>query len=90
MSIANIKFEEEQGYEPITASERNPLFIRLILSSQIVATKKQALLVLFGVAVSVLLLTFFIFRSATHGPVSPPPANRIIYVAGPGAVPGKK
>jgi len=89
--MVDIQFDEGQGYQqPIGRAEQKPLFIRLVLATNLVSSDAAAKYVLFGMAVLLLALAFSIFVFMGSGPASPPPANQIIWVAGPGATPGKK
>ena len=86
----NIQFEEEQQYQQNQSAEQKPFFIRLVLSTGIVSTDEQAKYVLLGVAVLLIVIAFMAPSFIGGGPASPPPANQIIWTAGPGAVPGQR
>lgn len=59
--MTDIKFEEEQQYQPAyTQTEKEPYMIRLVLSTGIVSTHKAANYVLLGVAALAIILAFIV------------------------------
>ncbi|MFA6408523.1 MAG: hypothetical protein WCW36_03630 [Candidatus Paceibacterota bacterium] len=86
--MADIQFNEDQEYQRSAIVERKSLFVRLVLATGIVSSDKAAEYVLICFVILGLGITFFSFTRS--GPASPPPATQIIWVAGPGAIPGKR
>lgn len=85
--MAEVQFEEEQQFQRYGQVEQKPFLIRLVLSTGIVSTDKQAQYVLLGIAGLGIIVTLFIMFSG--GRSSPPSADQIIWVAGPDAIPGR-
>ena len=56
--MADVQFEEEQQYQPAYETERKPFMVRLVLSTGIVSTDKQAEYVLLGIAALAIILAF--------------------------------
>ncbi len=86
--MANIQFEEEQGYQPMRPfqrSDKKSFFIRLVLATGIVSTDKAAEYVLLGTAVAVIIFAFLIPVFFGNGPTSPPSPEEIIHTTMPGA-----
>ncbi len=67
-----IQFEEEQQYQQPAQTEQKPFFIRLVLSTGVVSTDRQAEYVLLGVAVLGILITLFtLFSGGNSKPAVP-------------------
>lgn len=58
--MADIQFEEEQQFQRYGQAEQKPFMIRLVLSTGIVSTDKQAEYVLLGIAVVAIILAFVV------------------------------
>lgn len=74
----DVQFEDEQGRRPAAAAEKS-LLVRLVLSTRLVQTDRQAEYVLLGVASVVILIAILIwsFASSPHPPVPLPPGTLI-------------
>lgn len=58
--MTNLQFDEETEFHRPASLEKRPFLVRLVLSTGIVSTEKQAEYVLFGFAICMFALTFFI------------------------------
>ncbi|MFA5744993.1 MAG: hypothetical protein WC887_02160 [Candidatus Paceibacterota bacterium] len=86
--MADIQFNKEQGFQRPMLEKQKSLFVRLIIATGIVSTERAADYILFGIAMLAIIFAFTISYFVSSGPVAPPPASQIIWVAGPDAMPG--
>lgn len=68
--MADIRFEEDQGFSPRNAEPQESALIRLVFSTGLAKTREDAQYVLVGVVVVFVLLSLFLLSSSSKKPAS--------------------